>query len=196
MSASLGHNGSPGVTGMELRQVMGVVGVVALVLAAVAAAVFVPRWVETSGPLGNDTSDGHSTSGMSEGTVGRRLAFGGQWLRNDSRYPVELISAELLPASAAGTGVVVETLAGHAEIGVVNWPDEYGSREKLRPVAGYVIPPGGESGVYFIVDVRKPGESFWQKVVVTYRAGSRTYKTYSNYRIVVCTTGTRCTDWR
>jgi hypothetical protein len=177
---------------MDLRLV---VGIVALVLAAVAAGVVVPRWVETSGPLGNDTSDGHFTSGMPEATVGRQLAFGSRRVRNDSTYAVELISAELLPASAAGTAVVVETLAGNVPIGVVNWPYEDGSGEKLRPLAGYVVPPGGETGIYFVVEVRKPGESFWQKVVITYRAGSRTYKSYRNHRVQVCTTGARCTDW-
>ena len=70
-------------------------------------------------------------------------------------------------------------------VGAARWPYE-NFRALSRPLRGYVLEPGTEAAVLFIVRPDMPGEWQWRTAQVRYAAGGQSYQARSSAGFMVC----------
>jgi hypothetical protein len=134
-----------------------------------------------------DLGSGTTHSGLTA-DVGTRWVFGLNLAVNKGAEPVRLVKADLLPRSPDGQTEIISARVDEElpRPGVDQWPGADAGPSTTKPVAGYVIPPGGEVGILFVFEPRKLGQTDWTVTRVTYKEGSRTRVAEVNNGLVVC----------
>ncbi len=146
-----------------------------------------------------DGSDGVSWFGSGSLTgksrPGHDFGFGGV-LRNDGDRSITLRSASFVGDVPPQQGLLRETLAfdlkdAGSGPGGVWWPDEE-VRPYTRPIDGYVVRPGEEVGLVFVVEIRGAGPMKWTEGTVTYERDGELRAESGKLGLTFCPTARGC----
>jgi len=126
------------------------------------------------------------------------VAFGITSLRNDGGLPVTFDSAYLTPVGATD-GAAVDALVlppdarqvDKGRAGVARWPNK-GYQRRVATVHGFVLDPGVEVQVLFIVHVGRTGTYYWTRPTVLYQANGARYQAVSGGDFSICPARTDC----
>jgi hypothetical protein len=124
--------------------------------------------------------------------AGATVVFGASSIRNNGDVGATLESAALVGAVPTEDAAVVEVRVrdvsrGGDMVGAGTWPFENLSRRSL-PLKDYVVQPGEETELLFIVRVHTTGQWDWPRTQLRYSANGETHEISTSLGFEVCPT--------
>ena len=146
----------------------------------------------TDGPVQFPGADDYVENSGLEAKAGDTVVFGATPVENNGDADATLTSAALTEVSgdrnaSLRTVRVVDLTHGGDMVGAAQWPfEDY--RQRSVPLKDYVLAPGDQAELLFIVDVTTSGMTEWRTSELRYTANGRPYAAVADFGFQVCPT--------
>ena len=163
-----------------------------MLLAAASGCARVP-WSNGPGPVAFLSGEGLTQLAGVHADAGTTVVFGAASIQNNGDVGATLESASLVGAVPTEDADVVEVRVrdvsgvGGLAVGAATWPFENLSR-RSSPLINYVVQPGEEAELLFIVRVHTTGQWDWPATQLTYSANGETHEISTSLGFEVCPT--------